>query len=181
LGDVRATHLLVDRRNNNNEREQTMRLDNRQDLDKLRAAMNTALAKVADELGLEKLRASKVSYESGGAGARITVEAAVNIDGKTKDEIAWEQYAAMFGLELGWLHQTFEHKRNQVVEIIGLAPTRSRFPVMVKDAKTGNANILLTIEEVQRKLGKGNTPIQIQSFSALGPLTRVTNDRQRTQ
>jgi hypothetical protein len=54
-----------------------MRLDNRQDLDKLRAAMNTALAKVADELGLEKLRASKVSYESGGAGARITVEAAV--------------------------------------------------------------------------------------------------------
>jgi hypothetical protein len=76
-----------------------------------------------------------------------------SIDGKTKDEIAWEQYAAMFGLELGWLHQTFEHKRNQVVEIIGLAPTRSRFPVMVKDAKTGNANILLTIEEVQRKLG----------------------------
>lgn len=48
-----------------------MRLDNRQDLDKLRAAMNTALAKVADELGLEKLRVGKVSYEIGGAGARI--------------------------------------------------------------------------------------------------------------
>lgn len=129
-----------------------MRLDNKQDINTLRAAMNLALAAVAAELGLTSLRAGNVKYEAGGAGATIQVKAEAIVGGKTKHEIAWEQYAEMYGLQPAWLHHSFEHRRGQMVEIIGLQPTRSRFPVMVKD-NTGNDNIILTVEEVQRKLG----------------------------
>lgn len=137
-----------------------MRLDNKADIDRLRAAMNAALAQVAAELGLEKLRAGNVKYEDGGAGATIQVKAEVIVGGKTKHAIAFDQYHEMFGLRAEQFGAKF-HARDGQYEIVGLAPSRTRFPIMAIHVATGKT-MFFTVDGVLRQLNK-----------AEGGLTRV--------
>jgi hypothetical protein len=133
-----------------------MRLDDKLTLKKLREAIDRALliGNVAEDFGLTSIKAGRISYDINGLSAKITLEAETTENGKTKEEANFEQYAVLFGLKPEWLHKSFDRGRGATVEIIGLQPSRSKFPVMVLDANKGR--FLITAEEVQRKLnGKG--------------------------
>jgi hypothetical protein len=133
-----------------------VRLDKKDDIDKLREAVNQALAPVAAAFGLSKLSSGNVRYESGGAACTMQLRIETLVDGKSKDELAWETHHRLFDLPADGLHKRFCHgngRSNEEVEIIGLCPNRFKFPVLVKPTNGSRKPFLLTAEEVRRKLG----------------------------
>jgi hypothetical protein len=146
-----------------------MRLDDKPTLKKLREAIDAALmlARVPEMFGLTSLKAGRISYDSNGLSAKITLEAeAKSEDGKSKDEVNFEKYAQLFGLKPEWLRSSFKRGLDSV-EIIGLHPNRSKFPVLVRSSETGK-NFLITADEVKRKLGAKSAP-QVFAGSILVP------------
>ena len=151
-----------------------MQLDDKIALKKLREAIDKALAPVADQLGLTKLRAGNIRYEPSGLSAKITLDAeTVGSGGETKEQAAWAQYAQMYGLKPEWLHMSFRRAKGETVEILGLVPSRSKFPVLVTNTAT-NKQFLLTIEEVQRKFGEPQP--QIGGLELVPPPRRGASD-----
>ena len=132
-----------------------MQLNDKIALKKLRQLIDEALIDVAKQLNLTDLKTGNISYDASGCEAKIQVIAkSARADGKTKEELDYAQYAEMYGLKPEWLHQVFRHGRgHDAVEIMGLLPSRSKFPVLVQDTAT-KKRFLITIEEVQRKFDK---------------------------
>jgi hypothetical protein len=132
-----------------------MKLNDKTTLNKLRDAIDKALAPVAEEMELTSLKAGNISYDADGLAAKITLKAtAKSADGKTKEENDFVRLADIYGLKPERLHQTITHGASDHLKIVGLAPNRSKFPVIVLSWKT-NKRLLITAKEVQFKLNKG--------------------------
>jgi hypothetical protein len=145
-----------------------MQLNDKIALKKLREVIEAQLSAVVETLGLESLKTGNISYDASGTEAKIQVIAkAKREDGRIKEEIDYEKYAEMFGLKLDWLHMSYRRQNGETVEILGLCPNRSKFPVLVVNTKT-NKRFLLTIEEVQKKLG-GVKVVPMESTLELVP------------
>jgi hypothetical protein len=111
-----------------------MRLDDKVTLKKLREAIDRALliGNVAEDFGLDTIKAGRISYDRGGTSAKITLVAETTVNGKTKDEVAFDTYHTLFGLKPEHLGATFDDRGSQF-KVTGIAPSRSRFPILAKD------------------------------------------------
>jgi hypothetical protein len=103
----------------------------------LRQRIDAALGTIKGELGLSKLKTAGIRYDGSGASCKITIEAEVAVNGKTKAEVDFDTYSTLYGLKPEHLHSTFTHHAGQVFEVIGFAPTRRRFPIMAKSKSSG--------------------------------------------
>jgi hypothetical protein len=112
-----------------------IKLNDKAALQILRDRIDKALAPVRGEFSM-KLKTGRISYEADGASAKITLNAEVKVDGKDKDELAFERYHELFGLKPEHLYATFSHKY-VAHRVVGIAPSRSRFPIIAEQVDTG--------------------------------------------
>jgi hypothetical protein len=124
-------------------------------LTRLRPEMDKALAEVAARHGIV-IKMGNGSYDRSGLLGGFKIELAVVQEGQSgnpthiRAAIDWNNNAEFFGLKKEWLGTDTIHKRLPH-KIIGLMPSRSKFPVFVltPDGK----EMLLTVEGVRKSFG----------------------------
>ena len=118
-----------------------VQLNDRTALAVLRRKIDAALESVRDESGLSVLKTGRISFDRSGTSAKITVEAEALVDGKSKDEIAFETYARMMGVRDG-IHVGSEFSLGgDLYRITGYDAGRSKRPVLAKRFANGKTYV----------------------------------------
>jgi len=125
-------------------------------LDLVSNALDTELVKLGKKLGLSFK--AKGGIYSNSVNGSVKIEFVVISEGQEgkdptiiKAEAGWEENAKLFGLKTKWLGKSITFK-GEKVKILGLMPTRPRFPVLVKGSD--GKPFLLTAMTVKDALGR---------------------------
>ena len=118
-----------------------MLLNDKTFLGKLRREIDAHLADIAKYQGLDSLKTGNISYDADGVGAKITVKAvAKRPDGKTREQLDFEKYHTIFDLKPEHFGARFVNKGSEF-EIVGLMPSRRKYPVLAVNLATGKRNL----------------------------------------
>jgi hypothetical protein len=126
-----------------------MLLNDKVALRDLRERIDAALLDIAVRCELTSLKTGNISFDADGVGARIQVKAvAKRPDGKTREQLDFEKYHAVFDLKPEHLGAKFTRNGSHF-EVIGLMPNRRKYPIVAKNTLTGK-RLLFTTDVVPR-------------------------------
>lgn len=146
---------------------------NKETVKRIQGDIQVAVQSVAQKYGI-KIANAGGSFGSLDATLRLKITATGD-NGETTDQRNFKTYAKSYGLEESWLGKTFALHGGKEVKILGLLPKRVKYPILVRYTATGK-EVLLTVESVQRGLGKPNGAYKVSPQT----ITLVTSEKDGT-
>jgi hypothetical protein len=127
-------------------------LNDKHNLNALRAEIDRHLESVARHFGLTKLATGNIRYDADGRAATVQVKAEIEIGGKNKQAGDFEKYATLFGLQADDLGKEFK-AQGRAFQIVGLDMKRRTKPVVAEDLNNGKIYIF-KVDAINRLLGR---------------------------